>query len=234
MDSLFVPLFFVVFPVSLASLGAVLARRAERPSRRRAVLLGFAYVLVGVPLAFFALMLVGESVADLGAGPALAMIGPWALAAVGYLALARVRPDVTIWILAVLTALPLALAAWSTVDPVGFGAWLDQVGPLNLVASQFLIAIAVVVAWRRPRGAGVLIVVIAAVPALAPLVTIGEGLGRELVVAALSLPAFLAGVLMILAGTPRFGARRPRASEPRPRDRDADADRAGEGTAPAA
>jgi hypothetical protein len=213
MESLFVPLFFVAVPAAVATIGAAWAWRARTPRRRRSLLLGFAIALIGVPLAFFLMMLVGESITDLGAGPALATIGPWALAAIGYLALAWLRPDVALRILVVLTALPLSFGLWSTVDPASFGAWLDSVGPINLVAAQFLIGVAALVGLRRPRAAGMLIVVIAAVPALLPLVTIGEGSSRVLIVGALSLPAFLAGVLMILAGTPRFARREPGAPE---------------------
>jgi hypothetical protein len=206
-ESLFVPLFFVAFPLALALLGAALARRAGSALARRRVLLGFAWTLVGVPLALFLLMLIGESIADMGAGPALAAMGPWLLAAVGFLVLAWIRPALTLALLAGLAAVPLGLGLWSTLDPAGFGAWLDRVGPINLVASQFLVVIAALAARRRPRPAGALIVVITSVPALLPLLAPGAGLRRELVVGALSLPALLAGVLMILAGTPGFVGR---------------------------
>lgn len=88
-----------------------------------------------VPLAFFLLMLIGEPISDLGAGPALAAVGPWLLAALAFL----------------------------------------------------------VLAWIRP--------------ALLPLLAPGPGSSGELMVGALSLPALLAGVLLILAGTARTARR---------------------------
>lgn len=204
MESLFVPLFFLAFPLALAILGAVLAWRAERPARRGWILKGFAWTLIGVPTAFMILMLVGESIMDLGAAEAIPMLGVWTLAATGYLVLAWVRPKVTVRLLAVLTLLPIGIGVWSMVDAVGFGAWLDQVGPVNLVATYLLVLTAAVVAVQLPRAAGVLMLVIAGVPAVLPLLVAGEGLSRELVIGALNVPPILAAVLLILAGTRRF------------------------------
>ena len=209
MESLFVPLFFLAFPLALALLGAVLAWRAERPARRRGILKGFAWTLIGVPTAFFILMLVGESITDLGAAEALPMLGVWTLAAIAYLTLAWVRPKLSVRLLAVLSVLPIGLGVWSAVDAGGFGGWLDQVGPLNLVVTYLLVLTAAVVAAHRPRPAGVLMAIIAGVPALLPLLVPSEALSRELIIGALNLPAVIAAVLLILAGTPSFTEHAP-------------------------
>lgn len=205
MESLFVPLLFVAFPVATAMVGAGWAWRAATSRRRRSLLIGFAFALIGVPLAFFVLMLVGESISDLGPGVALAMLGPWALAAIAYLTLAWIRPDLTLRLVGMLAVIPIGLALWSATDPVAFGAWQDRVGPMNLIVSQFLIAAAAMAGLRRPRGAGVLVVVVAGVTAAPPLASFPREAFGGLVIASLSLPALLAGVLLILAGTPRFG-----------------------------
>jgi hypothetical protein len=212
-ESLFVPLFFVALPAALAAVGAVLAWRAQRPVVRRRVLLGFAWILIGVPVAFFVLMLVGESIMDLGFAQAAGMLIGWVAAAIAFVALALLRPGATVRLLAVLCLAPIALGVWSMVDAVGFGAWLDEVGPLNLVLTYLLIGTATIVSARRPRAAGILIAVMAGVPALLPLLVAGEGLMRELTIGALSLPPVFAAVLMILAGTPRFVERQPRPTE---------------------
>jgi hypothetical protein len=137
-ESLFVPLFFVAFPASIAVVGALLAFRAGVEVARRRILLGFAWTLIAVPLAFFLMMLIGEAISDLGAGPVLAAVGPWLLAALAFVVLAWTRPTLTLGL-------------------------------------------------------------------LAP----GPGLTGELMVAALSLPALLAGVLLILAGTARRSGEAP-------------------------
>ncbi len=111
------------------------------------------------------------------------------------------------------------------VDAVGFGAWLDEVGPLNLVATYLLIAATTVVALRRPWPAGVLIAIVAGVPAVLPLLVAGAGQSREWIIAALSAPPLVAAALMMLAGSPAFvdreGGRGSHGSEdPGPRDRE--------------
>ena len=204
MESLFVPLFFVALPAALALLGAVLAWRAPRPRVRRRLALGFAWVLIGVPVAFFVMMLVGSSIADLGLARAAGMLIGWIAAAIAFVTLAWSRPGATVRLLALLSVAPIGLGVWSMLDPAGFGAWLDQVGPLNLVLTYLLIATATVVSPRRPRAAGILILVMAGVPAVLPLLVAGEGIARVLMTGALSLPPVFAAVLMILAGTPRF------------------------------
>jgi hypothetical protein len=211
-ESLFVPLFFVALPAALAALGAVLAWRAQRPVVRRRLALGFAWVLIGVPVAFFVMMLVGESIMDLGLARAAGMLIGWIAAAIAFVTLAWLRPGATVRLLAVLALAPIGLGVWSMLDPAGFGAWLDQVGPLNLVLTYLLIATATVVSLRRPRAAGVLILVMAGVPAVLPLLVAGEGIARELTIGALALPPMFAAVLMILAGTPGFVQHAPRPS----------------------
>lgn len=210
MESLFVPLAFLAFPVAFAGVGVVLAWWARPGRPRRRILLGFGVTLIALPVAFFMLMLTGETIAELGYGEGLAMIGPWALAAVALLALAWTRPPVALAILAVLAVVPLGFGVWSTVDAAGFGAWLDVVGPVNLIATYLLIVTAAVVALRRPWAAGVLIAVIAAVPAVLPLLVPGEGQSRELVIGALNAPPVVAAVLLMLAGTPSFVGRQDR------------------------
>jgi hypothetical protein len=212
-ESLFVPIFFVALPAALATVGALLAWRMQRPVVRRRVLLGFAWVLIGVPVAFFVLMLVGESIMDLGLAEAAGMLIGWLAAAIAFVVLAVLRPGATVRLLAVLSLAPIALGVWSMVDAGGFGAWLDQVGPLNLVLTYLLIGTATIVSGRRPRAAGILILVMAGVPALLPLLVAGEGIRRELTIGALSLPPMFAAVLMILAGAPRFAERRREPSE---------------------
>jgi hypothetical protein len=98
--SLFVPLFFVAFPTAIAVMGALLAFRAGRDVVRCRILLGFAWTLIAVPLAFLLLMLIGESISDLGAGPALAAVAPWLLAALAFVVLAWIRPALTLALLA--------------------------------------------------------------------------------------------------------------------------------------
>jgi hypothetical protein len=217
MESLFVPLFFLAFPLALALLGGVLAWRAERPIRRRRILTGFAWTLIGIPTAFFVLMLVGYSIDDPGPAEALPMLGVWTLAAIAYLILAWVQPKLSVRLLAVLSAVPIGLGVWSAVDAGGFGGWLDQVGPVNLIVTYLLVLTGAVAAARRPREAGVVIVILAGVPAVLPLLVPSEALSRELIIAALNLPAVIAAVLLILAGTPAFTEHGPRADrEPPP------------------
>lgn len=204
MESLFVPLAFVAFPLAVAVVGATIAWRAPAGTRRRRTLLGFAVALIAIPVVFFVLMLTGETIDDLGVGPGLAMLGPWLLAAIALLTLAVARPDLTLRVLAILAIVPIGFGIWSAVDPSGFGAWLDGAGPLNLVASYLLITTATVVALRRPRSAGLWILVIAGVPAVLPLLVMGGAESREGIIAALNVPALVAAVLMVLAGTPGF------------------------------
>ncbi len=220
MESLFVPLFFVALPAALALLGAVLAWRAQRPRVRRRLALGFAWVLIGVPVAFFVMMLVGESIADLGLAQAAGVLIGWIAAAIAFVTLAWLRPGATVRLLALLSVAPIGLGVWSMLDPAGFGAWLDQVGPLNLVLTYLLIATATVVSPRRPRAAGMLILVIAGVPAVLPLLVAGEGIARELTIGALSLPPMFAAALMILAGTPGFVGHAPGPGERPPGQRE--------------
>lgn len=204
MESLFVPLAFVAFPLAVAAVVVALAWRVRPGAARRRILLGFGVTLIALPVAFFTMMLVGETIMELGYSEGLAMIGPWALAAVAFVALAWTRPTLTLWLVGVLALIPLGFGVWSTVDAAGFGAWLDVVGPVNLIASYLLIVTATIVAVRRPWAAGVLIAVIAAVPALLPLLVPGEGQSREWIIFALHAPPVVAAGLMMLAGSPRF------------------------------
>ena len=208
MDRLVVPSLFVLVP--LAALGGACLRARHPGARAPYRITGWAVLaLFG---GFLALMVVGETLADLGPSVGLALLLPWTFAAVVAVVLAAVAPRAALRTLAAVAVVPVALAAWEAVAPAAAQAWTDRVGPLELVLTYAVAGVAAVAARTAPRFAGGLTTVVAGLPMALRLATPAGDPASSVFIATLSAPALGAGVAFLLAARRRARGQPPGSS----------------------
>lgn len=162
------------------------------------VLTGFVVGAAFVGLA--ALFVAGSAFADPGGWAAVGMTAAWLVPLVALVALAFWRPRQSVPVLVVAALLPLALGAWSLVDPAAARDWENRVGPVGLVVLLVVGAGLVTLGLSRPGLAGAVLLVVTVVPPLLAALAPGDGRGAPLSLALLTLPLVVTAVLY-LAGT---------------------------------
>ncbi len=191
------------FALALAVLGALAlitvvtilsARRA--PADRARFLqwagLGLAglFTLVGAP------WIAAGAVGDAGGWAAAGRIAAWLVPPVVLLAIVWYRAAWATALLGALAAAAVGASAWYAVDPDAWRAFEDRNGAIRVIGSFALVAPIALLGWRRPRPAGVLLVVLGLVPLALSAIGTFDGLAS---LVAVSVVPVIIGVLYLLA-----------------------------------
>jgi hypothetical protein len=183
----------------------------HREDRERA-LKGAALLLAGMYAGFFGLFAIGETFTDPGGWVAVGATTAWLVPLVVLSVLAWHRPG---WSAPVLAGLLFALVGvyvWSVVTPDVWSTFEDTTCPIRALIGLVLTVPTAVLGWRRPLVAGVMLIVLPALPTLLLLINAARGLGEEgWPIAVVTAPAGIIGVLHLTAGSLRP---RPRGSAP--------------------
>jgi hypothetical protein len=173
----------------------VLRRRPGRPSPARAVTwIGFG-ILAGFSL-IAGLFIAGEIFAEPGGVAALWLVLAWLIPLLVLVALALFAVRWGAWVLAGLSAVMVTANVWFVVDPVRWGTWEDQVGPVRTIAVFVLAAALGVLGLKRTAIAGWLLLVVG----LAPVIIAGFGdLAGVASLSVVSGPAVVTGVLYLVS-----------------------------------
>jgi len=159
------------------------------------VALGFA-CLFGLFAWFF---IAGEAMSDpgglRGAGLVALWTVPWAALAV----FAWFRPERATVVLAFLTAAVVVLAVWFALDPGGWRSFENGHGPVRAIGVFVLMLPLALLAWRRPRIAGWMLLIVGLVPVLAASVAGGAGRAGLSSTLAVGAPAAIDGILYLLS-----------------------------------
>jgi hypothetical protein len=192
----------VVLALPLLLLVVVLfARRAKGPDAAR-FLLRAGFALLALLTGVFLLFVVGETLDDPGGVAAIGLIALWLVPLLGLVWLARWRPDLAVPVLAVLTGLLLAVAAWASADAGSWRSVEDDRGPIRTIATFVLVAAVGVLGLRRTRVAGLLLLVLGLGPVLIAGTTNQLARGSLMAVSA---PAVVVGLLYL--GSAALGRR---------------------------
>jgi hypothetical protein len=191
----------VILAVPLAVIAAISAAVLQRRHGRvdgdrlaRACALSLA-ILFSV---FAGLFIVGETAEDPGGAAALALVASWLVPMVLLMALAWWWPRAAGWVLGIAVVAVVALGLWYAADPQWWRTLEDDRGPVRAVLVFALSLPLALLAWRRPRVGGALLVVLGVVPGLLALLSTGRGGSGSAVVAASS-PAAVIGALFLLS-----------------------------------
>lgn len=190
----------VILVVVLISVALSVGLRRE-PADRALLLrregLGIVIVLGVLGTAFIA----GETFDDPGGWAAVGLVTSWLVPMLALCVLAWTRPSAATPVLAVLTALIVAMSLWLAVQPGGWRSVEDDVGPIRALAAFAVVVPLGLLGWRRPRPAGVMLLVAGLVPVLAVLaVDLGSTRGvAGTSVGAVAAPAVTAGALYLAA-----------------------------------
>lgn len=176
--------------VLMAGLGATTDR--ARFLRRAGLGMMAGFTLVA------AAWIVAEALTDPGRWQAVVLITTWLimlalLLVISWYQLAWATP-----FLGVLTAIVVGLSIWFAADPDAWRAFENGTGPVRAAGTVVLAAPLALLGWRRPRPAGMLLIVLGVAPVgLSALGTV-DGLGS---LGAASIAPTLTGILYLLAGS---------------------------------
>jgi hypothetical protein len=182
---------------------------------RASILKGTAFALLMLSTLFFVMFRTADARHQHDGWAVVGAIAAWAVPLATLVAVAWLWPDLAVWVIAILIAATIGLAIWFAVDVDGWTAFEDRNGPVRDIVMFVLAAGAAVLALRRTAAAGVLLVILGAVPvAIASLGSL-EDSGPAIVFA---MP-IVAGILFLLSanlsGGP-IGAGLGRGRHPRP------------------
>lgn len=183
--------------VIAAVAAAVLQRRHGRVDGYR--LARACALSLAILFAIFAgLFIVGETAEDPGGAAAVVLIASWGAPMAALLALAWWAPRVATWVLSVAVGAVVVTGVWYAIDPQWWRTFEDDRGPVRAVLVFTLSLPLAVLAWRRVRWGGALLVVVGALPGLLALISTGGGGAGGAIVAASS-PATIIGALFLLS-----------------------------------
>jgi hypothetical protein len=197
----------VGFPLVLLILivvGVELARHPERAQRAR-ILRRAGFGLMVVFSSFFAAFVVGETFSDPGGWNAAALVVAWALPLLAFVALCWYRPALAVVVGSALVAGVVGMSAWFAASPHGWQAFENRNGPVRTIVVFVLSAGVAVLGLKRTSIAGVMLLVLGAVPWLVS--SLGSDVGLATLGVASS-PACIAGALYLASAT-MAGTTRP-------------------------
>lgn len=170
---------------------AGLRTTTDRPRFLRRIGLG----LIAVSTFVGAVWIAAETFTDPGGWRGAGLVAMWLVPLVALSAIAWYRVAWATVLLGPLTAVVIALSTWFAIDPEAWRAFENDKGPIRAISTFVLAAPIAVLGLRRPLLAGVLLVVLGALPvAVSALVSAG-GFGS---LAAVSAPPVLAGILYVI------------------------------------
>lgn len=177
-----------------------LALRRPEPADRARFLRRTALGLIGAFVALGSLFIVGETIDDPGGWPAVGLIAAWAVPLIALGALSWSRPEPAAKVLTGLTALMIAASILYAASPGTWRTFEDRHGPIRAIALFVLCGAAGLLGRRRPRPAGVLLLVLAVVPAGVTSLAVDGGMrATSAAVGVVTGPAAVAGVLFLVA-----------------------------------
>lgn len=157
---------------------------------------GAGLIVAAMYTGFFGLFVAGEALTDPGGWAGAGLVAAWLIPVIALSWLARRRPDLARPILAGLVVAVGGLFVWSALDPEAWRTFEDDTGPLRGVLSLVLTAPLALLAVRYLRDAGVLLLILGAMP----LVLLITGGGRvSWSIATLDLPVLVVGALFLIA-----------------------------------
>ena len=186
---------FPIFVV-IAVTSVVLLLRQRDPARRGTILKRAGFTVAAVFTFFFGAFVVGETFDDPGGWEALGLVAAWAVPLVALALVAWFRPNVAVWVFAILTAALIGVAILFALNQDGWHAFEDRNGPIRGVAAFTVSAGAALMGLKRTREAGVTLVVLCLVPVV--IASIG-GTAGVVSLAVMSSPALITGVLYLLS-----------------------------------
>ena len=158
--------------------------------RRAGVVLMAAFAILG------AAWITAEAFEEPGGWRAVGVVGLWLVPLTLLLAISWYRVTWATMLLSALVAVVVGLSIWFAVDSASWRAFEDNNGPVRAVSSFVLAAPLALIGWRRPLPAGVLLVVLGAVPFALSAVGGFGGVGS---ITAVSLPPAMTGTLYVVA-----------------------------------
>lgn len=162
---------------------------------RATILKGTGFALLSLSTLFFVMFRVADALHEHDGWAVVGAIAAWAVPMAILAAIAWLWPDVAIRVIAVLIAATIGLSIWFALDVDGWTAFEDRNGPIRDIVMFVLAAGTAVLALRRAAAAGVLLVILGAVPvAIASLGSL-EDVGPAIVFA---MP-IVAGILFLLS-----------------------------------
>jgi hypothetical protein len=188
------------FPLVVLVVAVAVFLIVRQPDRgKRALMLKrTGFVVMAVPSGLFGLFVVGETFADPGGWEALALIAAWALPLALLAGLAWLRPNWAVWVFAVIVGGLIGVAIWFAIDPEGWRAFEDHRGPIRDIAT-FVVAFAIAfLGLKKPRSAGILLLVLGLVPLAIILASVQDFAGVALLAVVTSGP-ILTGILYLLS-----------------------------------
>lgn len=169
---------------------------------RATILKGTGFALLSLSTLFFVMFRVADALHEHDGWAVVGAIAAWAVPMAILAAIAWLWPDVAIRVIAVLIAATIGLSIWFALDVDGWTAFEDRNGPIRDIVMFVLAAGTAVLALRRAAAAGVLLVILGAVPvAIASLGSL-EDVGPAIVFA---MP-IVAGILFLLSANLSAGA----------------------------
>lgn len=161
-----------------------------------------AATLAAVPSGLLVFFLVGETMTDPGGVTGLLLIIAWALPAVVLVAVILTWPGPATYLVGLLTVGVVMIDLWYAVDADRWRAFEDGHGPVVAVVNFVVVALTMILAWRRPGiGGAFMLTVTLVVAGLAMFVD-------ELIPAALAslLVGLVPGMLLVMATLVAHGA----------------------------
>lgn len=158
--------------------------------RRAGLVLMAAFTIVGVA------WIASEAFVEPGGFRAVGLLALWLVPMTVLLAISWYRVAWATMLLGALVVVALGLGIWFAVDSASWRAFEGDNGPVRAISSFVLAAPLSLLGWRRPLPAGVLLVVLGAVPFALSAVGGSGGVGS---LAAVSFPPAMTGVLYLVA-----------------------------------
>lgn len=157
---------------------------------------GLVFACVFSAFAWF--FIAGEAMSDPGGWTGAGLVALWTVPLVGLAALSWFRPARAVTLLAVLVGVVALAAVWSAIAPGSWHSFENAHGPVRAIASFVLLLPLALLAWRRPRLGGALLLAVGAVPIVTAF-TVHPRVGLTST-AGIAIPAALDGILFLLSG----------------------------------
>jgi asparagine N-glycosylation enzyme membrane subunit Stt3 len=133
-------------------------RNRDRAVRGAGLVLAITFTLL------FGAFIAGETLSDGRGWSSVGLTALWLLPMLGLSLLAWYRPQSAAFVLTSLLAIVAAIYLWSAFDSIGWRSFENAQGPVRGVISFALVAPISALGWSKPRLAGAMLLVLAALP----------------------------------------------------------------------
>lgn len=135
-------------------------RRVEDRGERVLLLKQLGVAIAGVPSAIFVFFIVGETMTDPGGLRGLALLMLWSLPVMAVTSVSWNRPRMASLGVGLMVMGVVAMDVWFAVDVERWRSFEDRRGPVSAVATFVVVAVTIVLAWRRPAVGGSFMLVV--------------------------------------------------------------------------